>query len=54
MVIEWREREHEVDDNDALYDPYTVRALRECGLLKYLCIPTMRTQRELLQMLIGY
>jgi hypothetical protein len=43
MVIEWREREHEVDENDTLQDPDIVRELNECGLLKHLRIPTMRT-----------
>ena len=54
MVIEWRERENEVDDNNSLQDPDIVRALHECGLLKYLCIPTIMRQRELLHMLIRY
>lgn len=35
MVIEWREREHEGADNEALNHPSTVDALRQCGLLKY-------------------
>ena len=28
MVIEWREREHEGADNEALNDPYTINILR--------------------------
>ena len=35
MNITWREREHEERDMIALNDPGTVRALRDCGLLKY-------------------
>ena len=35
MVIEWREREQEGVDNEALNHPDTVDALRQCGLLKY-------------------
>ena len=35
MTITWREREHEEQDMIALNDPGTVRALRDCGLLKY-------------------
>lgn len=54
MVIEWRECEHEVDDNDALQDPDTVSSLCQCGLLKYYQITTMRMQHEMLQMPIGY
>ena len=54
MVTEWREHQHEVDDNNALQDPDTVCALCDCGLLKYFQIPTKRTKWELLHMLIGY
>ena len=42
MVIEWRERQHEVDDNDAFQDPNTVRALHEYDLLNCFHIPTMK------------
>jgi hypothetical protein len=34
MVLEWREREHEDENNAAEYHPPTVAALRNCGLLK--------------------
>ena len=54
MVIEWREREHEGANNEALDHPDMVNALRECGLLKYFCISSMISETSLLQLLIGY
>ena len=42
MTITWREREHEEHDMIALNDPGTVRALRDCGLLKYFKLSAMR------------
>jgi hypothetical protein len=44
MVLEWREREHEKDNTNAENHPPTIAALRDCGLLKYFCIPGMRAQ----------
>jgi len=49
MVITWREREHEEEDLIALHDPVTVNALRNCGLLKFFRISSMRQQINLLQ-----
>lgn len=54
MVIEWRKCEHEGADNEALNHPDTVDALRQCGLLKYFQISSMRSEISLLQLLIGY
>ena len=54
MVIEWREREHEGADNEALNHPDTVDALRQCGLLKYFQISSMSLETSSLQLLIGY
>ena len=54
MAIEWREREHEGVDNEALNHPNTVNALRQCGLLKYFQTSSMRSETPLLQLLIGY
>jgi hypothetical protein len=54
MVIEWREREHEGVDNEALNYPGTVDGLRQCGLLKYFHISLMRSETSLLQLLIRY
>jgi len=49
MVITWHEHEHEEEDMVALHDPGTMIALRNCGLLKYFCISSMRQQITLLQ-----
>jgi hypothetical protein len=52
MVLEWREREHEEDNNAAENHPQTIAALRNCGLLKYFRIPGMRAQVRLLEHLV--
>jgi len=49
MAITWRECEHEEEDLIALHDPVTVNALRNCGLLKFFRISSMRQQINLLQ-----
>ena len=51
MVI-WKEREHELPDNRAANDPATVKALRNCGLLKYFWIPRMKAHVWLLEYII--
>ena len=51
MMITWREREHEEQDMIALNDPSTVRALRDCGLLKYLKLSGMRQKNRTLGVL---
>lgn len=52
MTITWQEREHEEEDLIALHDPVTVNALRNCGLLKFFRISSMRQQINLLQYLL--
>ena len=52
MTITCREREHEEQDMISLNDPGTVRALRDCGLLKYFKLLGMRQQIELLKLLV--
>ena len=51
MVI-WKEREHELDDAQAVNNPNTILSLRECALLKLFRIPGMRTHVHLLEHLI--
>ena len=51
-MITWREREHEEKYMIALNDPGTVRALRDCELLKYFKLSGMRQQIELLEFLV--
>ena len=52
MTITWREREHEEQDIIAMNDQGTIRALRDCGLLKYFKLLGMRQQIELLEFLV--
>ena len=51
-IIIQKERENELDDSQAENDPMTVRALRECGILKYFRTPSMRAHVHLLNHLI--
>jgi len=48
MVITWCEHEHEEEDMIALHDSGMVTALRNCGLLKFFHISSMRKQISLL------
>ena len=52
MSLTWREREHEAEDMVALHDPVTVNALRNCGLLKFFRISSIRAQISLLQYIL--
>jgi hypothetical protein len=52
MVLEWCKREHEEDNAIVENHPPTIAALRNCGLLKYFCIPGMRAQVRLLEYLV--
>lgn len=49
MVVTWHECKHEEEDMISLHDPGTVVALRNCGLLKFFHISSMRQQISLLQ-----
>ena len=54
MVLEWREREHEDMDREALRSVPTVQALRQSGLLNLFCTSPLRANVRLLEFLIGY
>ena len=54
MVLEWREREHEDMDREAMRDAPNLQALQQCGLLKFYCISGMRANVYLLENLINY
>ena len=51
MVI-WKERQHELDDLQESNDPVTLRALHECGILKFFWIPGMRSYVWILEHMI--
>ena len=54
MVLEWREREHEDMDQEALQDAPMVNVLRSSGLLKLFCTSPMRANVCLLEFMINY
>ena len=54
MVLEWREREHENMDQEALQSAPTVHALRTSGLLKFFRTSPMQANVHLLEFMINY
>lgn len=52
-MIEWRERENEDVDCRILNNPPSMAALRNCGLVKFFEVPSMRAQPALLQHIIN-
>jgi hypothetical protein len=52
-MIEWKEREHEMDDITALRSPRTQASLRACGLLKFFKLQKMKSEVLLLEHIIG-
>ena len=54
MVLEWREREHEDMDQEALQDSPTVNVLHSSGLLNFFYTSPMRANVRLLEFLINY
>ena len=52
-MIEWKEREHEMDDLATLRSPRTWAALRACGLLKFFKLQKMKREILLLEHMIG-
>ena len=52
IIITWREREHEEQNMISLNDLRMVRALGDCGLLKYFIISGLRQNMELLEFLV--
>ena len=54
MVLEWREREHEIMDQAALQSAPTIHALRTSGLLKFFCTSPMRANVRILEFMVNY
>ena len=54
MVLEYREREHEDMDREAMRNASTLHALQQCSLLKFYCTSGMRANVYLLETLISY
>ena len=54
MVLEWREREHEIMDHAVLQSVLTIQALRTSGLLKFFCTSPMRANVCILEFMVNY
>ena len=54
MVLEWREREHEIMDHAALQSAPTVQELRTNGLLKFFCTSPMWANVCILEFMVNY
>ena len=52
-MLEWKEKEHELNDQTTLRDQETMDALRNYGLLKFFMCPGRRAQPMLLERLIA-
>ena len=52
-MLEWKEWEHEVNDQVTLGDRATIVLLRNCGLLKFFMCPGLRAQPLLLQRMVA-
>jgi hypothetical protein len=52
-MLEWREHEHELNDNSTMDEPPTLDAFRNCGLLKFFMCQNMRAQPAMLQTLVN-
>ena len=52
-MVDWKEREQEDVDTQALNYPNFLEALWACGLLKFFLTPGMRAQLEFLRYLIS-
>ena len=53
MVIEWKEREHNEEDELAMENERCMEALRDCELKKLFMTPCLRAQPKLLQYFIS-
>jgi len=51
-MIEWKEREHEVEELATLHDRPSLLALRNCGLLKFFKTHSMHQHARLLKYLV--
>lgn len=52
-MLEWKEGEHELTDQDPLGYQATMDSLHNCGLLKFFMCPGMRSQPLLLERLVA-
>jgi hypothetical protein len=52
-MLEWREREHELEDQIVVNDPNTILSLQMSGLEKFFKIHDMRDQVNFLEFLVN-
>ena len=52
-MLEWKEREHELNDQVELNDDATIDALQNCGLLNYFMCLGLRVHPLLLQRIVA-
>jgi hypothetical protein len=52
-MVEWKEREHKMDDLATLHSPCMRATLRACGLLKLFKLQKMKREILLLEHMIG-
>ena len=52
-MLEWMEREHQIEDMKAKNDANTILSLCECGLMQLFMVPRMRGNIQLLQHVVG-
>ena len=52
-MLEWKEQEHEMNDQEALNDHANIVALRNCGPQKIFMCPGLRAQPLLLQRMVA-
>jgi hypothetical protein len=52
-MIEWKEREHEMNDLAALQSLYMQASLQACGLLKFFKLQKMKREVLLLEHMVG-
>jgi hypothetical protein len=53
IMLEWKEREHDLDDVATLQSPRSRAALGNCGLLKYVKMQKMKKEVLVLEHMIG-
>ena len=54
MVLEWRERKHEIMDQAALQSVPTIHVLCTSRMLKFFCTSPMRANVRILEFMVNY
>ena len=51
-MVNWKERQHDDDDALAVRDADCIASLRDSGLLKFFCAPSMLSHARLLEYIL--